>query len=53
MSQATPPPDREPPTGVGQPKREYHAPELRDIGSLTELTQSGAPTATVDSSYLS
>jgi hypothetical protein len=53
MSQTTPPPDREPATGVDQPKREYHAPDLRDIGSLTELTQSNLPNSTVDSGYLS
>jgi len=39
MSPTAPPPDSGATTESDQPKREYHAPELRDVGSVTELTR--------------
>jgi hypothetical protein len=41
MSQA-PPPEKTHAVTDEPPKRAYHAPELREVGSMVDLTQAGS-----------
>jgi len=38
---------------TADPKRPYQTPELRDLGTIAEVTQSGASGAPLDSPYTS
>jgi hypothetical protein len=44
------PPDRPSTDTKDLPKRPYHAPKLRELGSVTDLTQGGTGNGTFDGS---
>lgn len=52
MSQA-PTPDNQPAAADEAPKRAYHAPELRDLGTLVDLTRTGVTATGADNTYVS